>query len=495
MSDRKFLLTFVFAAVAFTFSQEAPAPLTTKSTTTTTQLCPDGSTPINGVCPPSSLGGSVWWLFTDVNIPGPVRFANDLPATGPDYWFTCEQTTGIPCPDGVPTVQATGLMTILKSNKTITGPFNVFAGFPLDPLAAPFKVQVVETSAPSGDKGTTYTVVGNDGTKLTLLERPAKNVTTDLVVAFTNIKLVITNKLEEEGAARVYMRHYNLDGTCVQSTVDVGFCEEGAATVMSGFFNAQSSCTWDGTKYDTPCEVQAFASDGQEATFKFTGGQHNISACGFADCYISWGNPPSLTGSTCKKYFPETTNLALCQTLGFTIFGEQSVSNFYHRAWNSAMTTEPSLISALFKTVTSASGAVLVEITANPNPLNRGNSTTSQITVKILNNGLANLAGIDSSTGRIVLANLQNVGGPTTAVVQNVGFTACDGESNCWNFKFNRNDLLCKFASINPERVSEGTVTAGDLPITLVASYSNGGGVEGSTIEVIKDPISFTPCP
>ncbi len=497
MSYRKWLSTLVITVLSFTLSLDAAALLKPKSTTSTT-TCPDGSAPVDGVCPASSLGGSVYALFTG-DLPLPVLF--QMPGGEPDIWLACSQS-GMDCPYGVPSVQASGTMTISKSSKTITGNFGGGSGFPLDAsLEKPFKIQVAGSDFNDG----IYTVVSNTGTELLLLERPQKNETSGFLVALSNIQWTATytnvdtnDTTTYVGNPTVYMRHYDVNGGGCVLNIDTTQCEEGWAKVTQMFFNAQSYCTWNDTdgRLELPCEVKAFAGDGQQADFEFGVDHHNFYNCGSGSetCYISWGEPTRVNTGSCKKTLPATDVFELCQTLEFTITAGTGISNFWHRAWNSMMAGAPTEVIADYQTLTAAGSTISVDIDANPNPVQIGNSSSSSLTIKITNSPEANLGLIDVETVRIVFRNTET--GDTTSVFNDKFPTSCT-DGNCWAFKFGRDDVFCAYASIFPGSVdSSGLLSVSTIPLKVVGNYPGGSnGIEGYTDLTVNGDFDTAQCP
>jgi hypothetical protein len=438
-------------------------------------------------CSSSCLGGSTWALFTGAQLPinDPSTVVNEDPIVefltgpgdppsyditgGPSFRLKCTQGTA-ECPLGVPAVQSTQQVTFSRSA------LKIFLSAPIADLPAdatpdaPFKVQVAGTSRNDG----VYTVVDVDptGLALTLLEKP-NNESATATVALANIKLTFTDASGDESKAKVYFRHFAdpVAGQEPQCVAVGGRCEDGVATAV-GSFNAQVKCANSGTQLKLPCEVQGFAGksalalNSQEATFTFPAGEHNFNACGngsFA-CAISWSDPDKVTNAVCKKFLPATSEFALCQTLKFTITDGSSITNFKQRAFNSTMADASVLPMFTLVTSTNAPGAVPVDITAGPNPLNAAQGGT--ISVKVLNNGAADLAKIVVSSVVLTFANYAE--GGFHSVLNDQAPESCGG--NCFLFKFNRAAVLDAFLAANTSlncAIPSGT----PIPINLVGAY------------------------
>ena len=433
-------------------------------------------------CSSSCLGGSTFGLFSGAQLPvddpateefneSPVFGA--LLSTGPSFALKCEQGDQ-ECPLGVPVVQDTQQITIRKSNLTITLS---------DPIAnlppPPFKVQVAGTSFNDG----VYPVVGVDitGLVLTLGQRPNRNETSTATVALANIKLTFTDKNDVEDQGRVYFRHFS-DPTAGQAPQckQVGAqCEDGVATAI-GFFNAEVKCSSTGTLLKLPCDVQAFAGDGQFATFVFAQGENNfpVSACLNGTCKLVWSD--AFKGN-CKKPYPANSSFAECQTLKFTVTAGASISNFLQRASNSALTPLNDPVSLLFQSNMDTPGGVPVDIIAGPDPIQTGNPGSSGVlTVSILNNGAANLNAIDVNS--VVLTfNFYGGAQPKNAVVQNDRAPeTCEGSTDCKNFKFSKTAFLDAYLSVfTPANCTIPDNT--QVPVHLVGAYTSGGEVIGET--------------
>ena len=153
-------------------------------------------------CETSTLGGSLYALFTDP-LPWPLLYP--LPGGAADFQLSCDQS-GQPCPHGIPVLQATGTE-ISKSSKTITGNFTAFP-------SPPFKVQV----AGSQYNDAIYTVISKSPTTLYTEERGQKNEIGNFTVAISNVHWTVTFANQNPtspsyvGYPTVYFRHYHDDG-------------------------------------------------------------------------------------------------------------------------------------------------------------------------------------------------------------------------------------------------------------------------------------------
>lgn len=500
MSYRKSLLTLAVAALALTLSLEASALLRIGGggTSSSTKTCPDGTkVPSDSTCPGSTLGGSTWGLYWTGDLPANPLFADKLPSSGPLTQLLCTQKgTSIPCagPSGqLPSIVFTGTLTFKKGKtNTITASgvsLSASAGFPTSPG---FHLQVVGSS-----NNGVYEVTAVDDTVsqtvYTVGGKLSRNETTVASLGLADATLTFAGFDNATDAyARVYIRLFtdpDSNGNrqpvtdCTLPPIANTTCD-GAAS-LRGSVNTVRVCTGDGDNFTLPCTFTAFVGDGQTGALKFSTGEHNFFQCsgGSDDCYLFFSDPTTINGGVLNKFFPATADLAKGQSFKTTVTAGASASTILQRACNSQMSnnsTPPTTFDCARLTRTSAQGLVEVVIEANPNPVNTGGSTTSVITIKAFNNDEANLDNINVSS---VVLILRNAGAKET--VPNDGTPdQCTGNSNCWNFKFNKHAVLCAAAKVLGRALTDGE----SVPIELFGEYTaqTGGGITGTTLLVVN---------
>lgn len=488
MFYRRFLLALGVAAVALTLSPDASALLRIGSGgSSSTKTCPDGTTvPSDSTCPGSTLTGSLWGVYSGFLRPDHPVFLDAVTLA-----LKCTQGA-LECLGGTPAIQIKELVTFSRGAKTITlaDPIKTWASLGIPPASVenPVKIQ----TAGFVDNNGSFTVIGNVGRVLTLLERPRNEFNPGLV-ALSDASFQFTDLDGNPDLGTAYFRKFadpvvDADLQCITVPGDLNGdgmadCTDGVATTSGGFTGTLFCASTGGglgTQLTLPCTVKSFAGkDTDFARFHFLADKHNFPECGggtvdSVDCYINWGTTGlNVNPGFCKKYLPAVDgSWESCQTWQFGITLGESITSILHRTFVSVMGIDAdAAITTARPGSTNAQGEVEVEVSA-PSSLNVNPGT---LNVNVDNQTAADLSGIDLAS--VVLrfsaaCSVDDLGNPTFNATSAV-------------FKWDRTELLCAYAR-STNRATSVIPNGESVPLNFFGEYTqSGGAVSGTTTSTL----------